>query len=181
MRRQLFHRLTGETPKVILGGLTLLDGSLVQTPRCRSSMRRRPEQAGSTIGRSLMMKRSEAFQGKVIVERAAQKTDGVMKSQAVLLSQHAQMNAKPELEIFADDVVCGHGATVASLDPEQLFYMMARGIANAKPNRCFWRRLEKKRSSRLKTTFWPKCYYCRFALGSRGSEQLELTAKPRSL
>jgi len=51
-----------------------------------------------------------------------------MKSQAVLLSPQAQMNAKPELEIFADDVVCGHGATVGSLDPEQLFYMMARGI-----------------------------------------------------
>jgi Fe-S cluster assembly protein SufD len=51
-----------------------------------------------------------------------------MKSQAVLLSPNAQMNAKPELEIFADDVVCGHGATVAALDPEQLFYMRARGV-----------------------------------------------------
>ena len=69
------------------------------------------------------------FQGKVVVENAAQKTDGAMKSQAVLLSPQAQMNAKPELEIFADDVVCGHGATVGSLDPEQLFYLMARGIA----------------------------------------------------
>ena len=64
----------------------------------------------------------------MIVESAAQKTDGAMKSQAVLLSPQAQMNAKPELEIFADDVVCGHGATVGSLDPEQLFYMMARGL-----------------------------------------------------
>ena len=54
-----------------------------------------------------------------------------MKSQAVLLSPTAQMNAKPELEIFADDVVCGHGATVASLDPEQLFYLEARGIPKA--------------------------------------------------
>ena len=51
-----------------------------------------------------------------------------MKSQAVLLSPQAQMNAKPELEIFADDVVCGHGATVGSLDPEQLFYLQARGM-----------------------------------------------------
>ena len=51
-----------------------------------------------------------------------------MKSQAVLLSPQAQMNAKPELEIFADDVVCGHGATVASIDPEQVFYLQARGI-----------------------------------------------------
>jgi Fe-S cluster assembly protein SufD len=54
-----------------------------------------------------------------------------MKSQAILLSARAQMNEKPELEIFADDVVCGHGATVASLDPEQLFYLQSRGIANS--------------------------------------------------
>ena len=70
------------------------------------------------------------FQGKIIVEKAAQKTDGAMKSQAILLSPRAQMNEKPELEIFADDVVCGHGATVASLDPEQVFYLQSRGISN---------------------------------------------------
>ena len=69
------------------------------------------------------------FQGKVIVDGAAQKTDGGMKSQAILLSPRAQMNAKPELEIFADDVICGHGATVGSLDPEQIFYLRSRGIA----------------------------------------------------
>ncbi len=71
------------------------------------------------------------FQGKVVVTPGAQKTDGAMKSQAVLLSPHAQMNAKPELEIFADDVVCGHGATVASIDPEQIFYLQTRGIPKA--------------------------------------------------
>jgi Fe-S cluster assembly protein SufD len=54
-----------------------------------------------------------------------------MKSQAILLSPHAIMNNKPELEIFADDVVCGHGATVGALDPEQLFYCQARGLPRA--------------------------------------------------
>ena len=54
-----------------------------------------------------------------------------MKSQALLLSPNAQMNNKPELEIFADDVVCGHGATVGALDPEQVFYLQARGIPKA--------------------------------------------------
>jgi Fe-S cluster assembly protein SufD len=54
-----------------------------------------------------------------------------MKSQAILLSPQAIMNNKPELEIFADDVVCGHGATVGALDPEQLFYLRSRGIAAA--------------------------------------------------
>ena len=71
------------------------------------------------------------YQGKVIVQPGAQKTDGGMKSQAILLSPHAVMNNKPELEIFADDVVCGHGATVGALDPEQLFYLQARGLPKA--------------------------------------------------
>ena len=51
-----------------------------------------------------------------------------MKSQAILLSPGATMDNKPELEIFADDVACGHGATVGALDPEQIFYALARGI-----------------------------------------------------
>ena len=54
------------------------------------------------------------------------------------------MNAKPELEIFADDVVCGHGATVGSLDPEQLFYLMARGIAKDEAVAMLLRRLRRR-------------------------------------
>ena len=68
------------------------------------------------------------FQGKIIVRPGAQKTDGVMRSNALLLSPEAEMMNKPELEIFADDVVCGHGATVGELDEDQLFYLMARGL-----------------------------------------------------
>jgi Fe-S cluster assembly protein SufD len=71
------------------------------------------------------------FQGKVIVQPGAQKTNGAMKSQAILLSPEAMMNAKPELEIYADYVVCGHGATIGALDPEQLFYLQARGLPQA--------------------------------------------------
>jgi Fe-S cluster assembly protein SufD len=71
------------------------------------------------------------YQGKVMVAPGAQKTDGSMKSQAILLSDGASMNNKPELEIFADDVVCGHGATVAQLDEDQVFYAMARGLPKA--------------------------------------------------
>ena len=58
----------------------------------------------------------------------AQKTDGGMKSQALLLSDDAAIYNKPELEIFADDVKCGHGATCGRLDRDQLFYLMARGL-----------------------------------------------------
>ncbi len=68
------------------------------------------------------------FQGKIAVARAAQKTDGYQMNQALLLSDEAQVNSKPELEIFADDVKCSHGATVGALDPEQLFYLRSRGV-----------------------------------------------------
>jgi Fe-S cluster assembly protein SufD len=127
-RRQLFHKLVGEEAKITLGGLTLLDGTrhadtTLQVVHAAKAGTSREYYRAIVDDQAVGV-----FQGKVIVESAAHKTDGAMKSQAVLLSPQAQMNAKPELEIFADDVVCGHGATVGSLDPEQLFYMMARGI-----------------------------------------------------
>ncbi len=68
------------------------------------------------------------FQGKVIVDPGAQKTDGKQSSHALLLSETAEFDAKPELEIFADDVVCGHGATSGDLDDSHLFYLRSRGI-----------------------------------------------------
>jgi Fe-S cluster assembly protein SufD len=68
------------------------------------------------------------FQGKVIVRPDAQKTDGKQMAQALLLSPDAEFDSKPELEIFADDVVCGHGSTSAEIDEDLLFYMLSRGI-----------------------------------------------------
>ncbi len=71
------------------------------------------------------------FQGKVRVAPDAQKTDGQQMSRALLLSRDAVADAKPELEIFADDVVCAHGATVGELDETLLFYLKSRGIPKA--------------------------------------------------
>jgi Fe-S cluster assembly protein SufD len=68
------------------------------------------------------------FQGKIVVKPHAQKTDGQMASNALLLGEHAAMHGKPELEIFADDVVCAHGMTVGALDDDLLFYLMSRGV-----------------------------------------------------
>ncbi|WP_336276796.1 Fe-S cluster assembly protein SufD [Bartonella sp. CB178] len=68
------------------------------------------------------------FQGMIRVAREAQKTDARMACNSLILSDDAEYDAKPELEIFADDVTCGHGATVAKIDRDQLFYLMARGI-----------------------------------------------------
>jgi FeS assembly protein SufD len=68
------------------------------------------------------------FQGKVIVSPDAQKTDGKQMAQALLLSETAEFDSKPELEIFADDVVCGHGATSGQIDEDLLFYLESRGL-----------------------------------------------------
>ena len=68
------------------------------------------------------------FQGKVIVRPDAQKTDGKQMAQALMLSPDAEFDSKPELEIYADDVVCGHGSTSAEIDPELVFYLRSRGI-----------------------------------------------------
>jgi Fe-S cluster assembly protein SufD len=68
------------------------------------------------------------FQGKVIVQRGAQKTDGRQTANALLLSNDAEFDSKPELEIFADDVACGHGSTAGQIDEDLLFYLKARGL-----------------------------------------------------
>jgi Fe-S cluster assembly protein SufD len=75
------------------------------------------------------------FQGKILVREQAQKTDGHQLHKALLLSPGAEVDAKPELEIYADDVLCGHGATVAQLDEDMVFYLLARGIPEAAARR----------------------------------------------
>jgi Fe-S cluster assembly protein SufD len=127
-RRQIFAKLTGEDAKIALSGLALLDGTR-RADTTLQVLHAAPRGLSREFYRAIVADEAAGvFQGKVVVARGAQKTDGAMKSQAVLLSPQAQMNAKPELEIFADDVVCGHGATVASIDPEQIFYLQTRGL-----------------------------------------------------
>ncbi|MEO0426259.1 MAG: SufD family Fe-S cluster assembly protein [Pseudomonadota bacterium] len=73
-------------------------------------------------------KATAVFQGKIFVREGAQKTDGYQISQAVILEDGAEFLVKPELEIYADDVACSHGSTTGALDPDQLFYLTARGV-----------------------------------------------------
>jgi len=68
------------------------------------------------------------FQGKILVKQGAQKTDGYQISQALLLDEDAQFLAKPELEIYADDVACSHGSTTGAIDDTALFYLRSRGV-----------------------------------------------------
>jgi Fe-S cluster assembly protein SufD len=131
VRRQIFLRFDGEHSTAGIRGLSLLSGkrhadtTLVVdhvVPHCTSREYFKHIIAEEATG---------VYQGKVIVRPHAQKTDGGMKSRALLLSDSAAMFNKPELEIFADDVVCGHGATVAQLDEDQLFYLRSRGLPRA--------------------------------------------------
>ena len=69
------------------------------------------------------------FQGKILVKEGAQKTDGYQISQSLLLDEDSQFLAKPELEIYADDVACSHGSTSGAIDEEALFYLCSRGIS----------------------------------------------------
>lgn len=82
-----------------------------------------------TVRNVVTGKAQGVFQGQIRVGRIAQKTDAQMACNTLLLSDDAGFSTKPELEIFADDVVCAHGATVAEIDEDHLFYLMARGIS----------------------------------------------------
>ena len=68
------------------------------------------------------------YQGKIFVNSEAQKTDGYQLSKAILLNEASEFNAKPELEIYADDVKCSHGSASGSLDEDSIFYLMSRGL-----------------------------------------------------
>lgn len=85
-------------------------------------------QSRQTVKNVLTGRAHGVFQGKIEVARAAQKTDGYQMNQTLLLSGQAEINAKPQLEIYADDVKCSHGATVGELDETQLFYLRSRGV-----------------------------------------------------
>ncbi len=88
-----------------------------------------PDCASHELYKGVLADRARGvFQGKILVRPDAQKTDGYQMNRALLLSRDAEINSKPELEIYADDVKCSHGATVGELEDDLLFYLMARGI-----------------------------------------------------
>jgi Fe-S cluster assembly protein SufD len=131
VRNQLFLKFDGEGIVAGIRGATLLKGrqhadtTLVinhVAPDCQS------REVFKTV---LDDEAHGVFQGRIIVRRQAQRTDAKMMTQALLLSERAEADNKPELEIFADDVQCGHGATAGAIDEDLKFYLLARGIPAA--------------------------------------------------
>jgi Fe-S cluster assembly protein SufD len=131
VRNQLFVNFDGENTVANIRGATLINGrqhadtTLVAqhgAPGCQSR----------EVFKSVVDDEAHGvFQGRIIVRPGAQQTDAKMMTRALLLSERAEADNKPELEIFADDVQCGHGATAGALDDELKFYLMARGIPAA--------------------------------------------------
>jgi len=128
-REELITVLDGEGAESLLNGLYVINGrqhvdnhTIIDhaMPHCSS----RELYKGVLDGKS-----TGVFNGKIIVRKDAQKTDSKQSNKNLLLAEDCVINTKPELEIFADDVKCTHGATIGQIDAESIFYLRSRGIA----------------------------------------------------
>jgi len=130
-RSQIYTRFAGEGSAAEMSGAFLMRGQ----QHCDTTLlveHRVPRCVSRELYKGVLDDEARGvFQGKIIVSPGAQKTDGKQMSGALLLSEGAEFDSKPELEIFADDVVCGHGATSGQIDEDLLFYLEARGIPEA--------------------------------------------------
>ena len=127
-RTHLFPRMQGAGAHADVTGLNLVsDGQ--HSDITMETQHAVPHTSSQPLFKSITRGRSKAVvQGKLIVARDAQKTDAKFMHQGLMLSDDAEILSKPELEIYADDVVCGHGSTCGKLDEDSLFYLLSRGI-----------------------------------------------------
>ena len=128
VRNQTFVRFDGEGTLAGLRGASLLNGKQHVDSSMLVDHKAGGCQSREVFATVLDDQSRGVFQGKIVVQPRAQKTDARMMTRALLLSDEAEADNKPELEIFADDVQCGHGATSGALDEGLKFYLMARGI-----------------------------------------------------
>jgi Fe-S cluster assembly protein SufD len=131
VRRQIFARFEGAGAEGSLSGVSLLRGREHADTTLNVEHTAPGCKAIENFRYILDEEATGVFQGKINVAKDAQKTDARMLSRALLLTDNVAMNNKPELEIFADDVACGHGATCGGLSEDQLFYLQTRGLPHA--------------------------------------------------
>jgi Fe-S cluster assembly protein SufD len=130
-RTQIFARFAGENAHADFTGLNLADNGqhadiTLEARHAKGHCSCKPLYKQVARGRS-----KAVFQGKIVVEQDSQKTDAKLMMQGLMLSDEAEILSKPELEIFADDVVCGHGSTCGRLDEDSMFYLTSRGVPKA--------------------------------------------------
>jgi Fe-S cluster assembly protein SufD len=128
VRNQIFAHIAGASAVVGIRGLSLLCGHQHADVALAIDHADVGGQSRELFKSVLDGEARSVFQGKITVRQKAQRTDAKMMSRALLLSDKAEADCKPELEIFADDVQCGHGSTTGTLDDQLKFYLMARGI-----------------------------------------------------
>jgi Fe-S cluster assembly protein SufD len=128
VRNDILAVLDGEGAECTLNGLYFADGERhVDTHTTIDHAK--PHCPSHEVYKGILAGRARAvFNGKIIVRQDAQKTDAKQTNRALLLSDNATINTKPQLEIFADDVKCTHGAAIGQLDEDALFYLRARGL-----------------------------------------------------
>jgi len=128
VRQEVRVSAAGEGSSFRLRGVNLLAGD-THTDVTMMLDHAAPHTDSTEIIRNVVTGRARGvFQGQIKVAKDAQKTDAKMACNTLLLSDDGEFSTKPELEIFADDVACGHGATMTEIDRNHLFYLMARGI-----------------------------------------------------
>jgi len=131
MRHDIGIGLKGEGADCTMNGVYLADGERLMDTHT-SLDHAMPHCTSHEIYKGILAGKSKAvFNGRIIVRLDAQKTDAKQTNRALLLSDEATINSNPQLEIFADDVKCTHGAAVGQLDEEALFYLQARGLTRA--------------------------------------------------
>jgi Fe-S cluster assembly protein SufD len=128
VRNQIFAHIGRASAIVGIRGLHLLSGHQHADATLVIEHAEPSGQSRELFKSALDGEARSAFQGKIAVRKQAQKTDAKMMARALLLSDKAEADCKPELEIFADDVQCGHGSTTGTLDDQLKFYLIARGI-----------------------------------------------------
>ena len=134
-RSQIYVEIAGEGARTSLNGTNLLSGNQ-HVDLMLSIDHTAPDAKTRVLYKNIARdKATGAFQGKINVHQLAQKTDAKMMNRTLLLSDEASFAAKPELEIWADDVTCGHGSTSGRIDDDMLFYFLSRGIPRAEAER----------------------------------------------
>lgn len=132
VRQELRIDVQGENSDLSIRGVNLLGGE-THTDVTMVLGHNVPNTSSTEVFRNVVFDRAKGiFQGMIRVAPDAQKTDAKMACNTLLMSDDGEFSAKPELEIFADDVQCGHGATVADISDTHLYYLMARGVPRAK-------------------------------------------------
>ena len=128
IKNEINCNLNGKYSSAFVNGIFNLDNN--KNHEIRTSINHLNENTKSyqLIKSVLGENTKSAYQGKIFVKSNAQKTDGYQLSKAILLSDNAEFNAKPELEIYADDVKCSHGSASGSLNQDSIFYIMSRGL-----------------------------------------------------